>query len=241
MKISHKGLTLLKDFEGLRLTAYRCIAGRPTIGFGTTKGVTQADVDNRRTITQLEAERMLNDDLLEYERGVLAACTRVPNQNQFAAFVCFAYNVGVAGFRSSTALKAHNRGDDVAAARAMGLWNKATLNGKKQVLAGLTRRRAAEAALYLEPPYSRALVADMPQAVDPESKMTSSPINRASVVAGGAASIAALNESLYAVRELKAGAADLGDWLVPVLLIAVVGLCGFVVWERLRQRAGGWA
>lgn len=239
MKLSMRGVALIQDFEGLRLKAYLCPAGVPTIGYGTTKGVTRADVANGRTITRAEAVHGLLEDLVEYERGVLAACTRAPNANQFAAFVSFAYNVGVAGFRSSTALRAHNRFDDVAAARALGLWNKATVNGKKQVLAGLTRRRAAEAALYLEPILAR--VADMPQEVEPERPLTESKINRASVVAGGTASLVAVNETVYAVRELKDGAADLGDWLVPVLLVAVVGLCGFIAWERFRQRSGGWA
>lgn len=242
MKISKKGLALIKEFEGLKLTAYLCPAGVPTIGYGTTKGITKADI-GKLTITQAEAEAKLLEDLAEYERGVYGACTLPPTQPQFDAMVCCAFNIGVAGFRSSSMLKAHNRGDHEAAARAFGLWNKANVGGKKQVLAGLTRRRMAEAALYLTPVQTAPFqpLPPMPQAVEPERPMTASTINRASVVAGGTATVAAVSETLQQVRQVKDGVESLGDWLVPVLLLAVVGLCAFVVYERLRQRREGFA
>src|SRR5574343_64526 len=146
MKTSERGIKLITQFEGFRAKAYLDVVNVWSIGYGFTKGVKEGD-----TITRSEAATRLKRELVEYEDGVLAACTRKPNQNQFDAFVCFAFNVGVAGFRRSSVLKAHNRGDDQAAARAFGLWNKATINGVKQSIPGLTRRRAAEAALYLEP------------------------------------------------------------------------------------------
>ena len=92
----------------------------------------------------------------------------------------------------SSVIKAHRRGDYQAAARAFGLWTKA--GGK--VWPGLTRRRAAEAALYLEPmpddvsdPVEGPAQA-MPQVVEPERPMAASTINRAGVVAGGTAAVA---------------------------------------------------
>jgi lysozyme len=240
MKTSQKGLDLIKQFEGLKLTAYWCPAGVPTIGYGTTKGVTHEDVRRKHTISKAEAEAKLLEDLVEYEVAVLKACAIPPNQHQFDAFVCFAFNIGVAGFRGSTVCKAHNRGDEQAASRAFGLWNKATVNGKKVVLAGLTRRRAAEAALYLEP-MPQEVQEPMPQEVEPERPMTASTINRAGVVAGGTATVATVAEVLQSVNEVKDGVSQLENWLVPALLVAVVVLAGYIVIERVKQRSGGWA
>ena len=81
----------------------------------------------------------------------------------------------------------------------------------------------------------------MPQAVDPESKMTSSTINRASVVAGGTAVAATITEISRAVADVKTGFSSLGDWLLPALLVVVVCLCGYIVYERLRVRKEGFS
>ena len=237
MKTSPKGVRLSCEFEGFRANAYLDPVGIPTIGYGFTKGVSLGD-----TITRIEAHLRMERELVEYERGVLAACKVTPNQNQFDALVCFAFNVGVAGMTKSSVIKAHNRGDTQAAARAFGLWNKA--GGK--VFAGLTRRRAAEGALYLEPmsddvsdpDHGSAL--DMPQAVDPESRMASSSINRAGVVAGGTATVATVSEVVNSVGYLKRGVSDLETWAVPLLLIVTIAATGYIVWQRFAQRKGGW-
>ena len=94
-----------------------------------------------------QAEARLITELLGYEQAVLSGCTLEPNQNQLDAMCSLAWNIGIAGLLRSTVLKCHNRGDAQSASRAFGLWNKA--GGREW--AGLTRRRAAEAALYLEP------------------------------------------------------------------------------------------
>ena len=233
MKTSNRGLSLIVQFEGFRPDAYLDPVGIPTIGFGFIRGVKMGD-----KMTLAEARDRLKREIVEYEQGVLAACTRKPNQNQFDAFVCFAFNVGVAGFKKSSVLKAHNRGDYQAAARAFGLWNKA--GGK--VFTGLTRRRAAEAALYLEPVDIE--LADepepMPQAVEPERPMTASTINRASVAAGTTATLAAAGEVLQTVQGVRYGLQGLEDWIVPALLVVVVALCGYIVWERVNARRQGW-
>lgn len=230
MKTNQKGVATLIEFEGFRSEAYLCPAGVWTIGFGFTKDVKQGD-----KMTRSEAATRLKVELVEYEQGVLNACTTPPNENEFSAMVCFAFNVGVAGFRKSSVLKSHNRGDKQAAARAFGLWNKA--GGK--TLPGLTRRRMAEAALYLEPVAIDEV--HMPQAIDEERPMTASTINRAGVVAGGTATVAAVSETIQTVNGLKHGVSELGDWLVPALLVAVVALAGYIVWERLKQRREGFA
>lgn len=238
MKTSARGVKLITDFEGFRSTAYPDVAGIWTIGYGFTKGVRQGD-----KMTRAQADRRLRDELIEYERGVSQACRIQPNQNQFDALVCFAFNVGVAGMSKSSVIKAHNREDYQAAARAFGLWNKA--GGK--VWPGLTRRRAAESALYLEPVPDEVSdpvegpIDEMPQAVDAERPMTHSSINRAGVVAGGTAAVATVAETARTVADVKYSVASLGDWLVPILLALVVALCCYIVWERVKQRKGGWA
>lgn len=231
MKTNQKGVALIISFEGFRADAYIPVPGdRPTIGFGFTKGVQMGD-----RMTRSEAAERLKRELVEYEQGVLSACTNPPNENEFAALVSFAFNCGVAALRKSSLLKAHNRGDKQAAARAFALWNKSS----GVVYAGLTRRRAAEAALYLEPVAIDEVT--MPQTVDAESPMHASTINRAGVVAGGTATVAAVSETIQAVNGLKYSVDGLGNWLLPVLLIAVVGLCGYIVWERIKVRREGWS
>lgn len=227
------------------------LSGKPwTCGFGETQGVTP---DTRWT--RAEADSRLLARIAEFERGVLKACTLEPNLNQLMAMVSLAYNIGLGwdgavkpkgakdGFRQSSVLRAHNRGDFAAAARAFQLWNKA--NG--EVMDGLVIRRAQEAEMYLRPVHDEvsepaADLEDPPsQAVDAERPMTESTINRASVVAGGTAAVATVAETARTVADVKYSVASLGDWLVPILLVCVVGLCGYIVWERVRQRKGGWA
>lgn len=217
--------------------AQQTLSGRPwTCGYGATHGVTADTV-----MTRAEADAAFAAHLREYEHAVHTACTLPPTQSQFDAMVSLCYNIGAAGFARSTVLKAHNRGDHQAAARAFGLWNKA--GGR--VMPGLTRRRALEAAMYLEPDpmagTAPAAAEPMPQDIDPERPMHASQINRAGVVAGGTAAVATVAETARTVADVKYSAMALGDWLVPVLLLAVVLLCAYIVWERIKQRREGWA
>jgi lysozyme len=230
MRTSPRGIALITEFEGFRAAAYQDVVGVWTIGYGFTRGVQPGD-----KMTKAQANQRLSDELLDYERAVAEAAGQC-NQNQFDALTCFTWNVGIAGMKKSSVIKAHVRGDYTAAARAFALWNKA--GGR--VWPGLTRRRAAEAALYLEP-MPDAITEPMPQAVEPERPMTASTINRAGAIAGGTAAVATVAESVSAVNSLKRGVDDLGAWLVPALLIVVVALCGYIVWERIKQRRGGWA
>lgn len=238
MRLSLPARERLKRLEGFRAKAYIPVPGdRVTIGYGFTDGVKLGD-----TMTREEADTRLVEELRPYEMAVWQGCTREPNQNEFDAMVLLCFNIGPAGFRRSTVLKAHNRSDCQAAARAFGLWNKS--GGK--VYAGLTKRRAEESALYLTPmpddmsdPPEGAIEA-MPQTVDAESPMHASPINRAGVVAGGTAAVATVAETARTVAEVKYSVASLGDWMLPILLVLVVVLCGYVVWQRVNQRKEGW-
>ena len=142
------GIGLIKSFEGLRLKAYQDAVGVWTIGYGTTRGVKPG-----QQITEAQAESLIKTDLARFERDVSQA-VRVPiNDNQFAALVSFTYNVGSGAMRSSTLLRKLNRRDIRGASNEFPRWNRA--GGR--VLAGLTRRRNAEKALFLGQDYRRFL------------------------------------------------------------------------------------
>ena len=141
MKLGERGTEILKYFEGCKLTAYQDSVGVWTIGYGHTKGVY-----NGMTITQEEAEQMLLTELEEYE-GYIEDMVTVPlTQNQFDALVVWIYNLGPTNFKNSTLLKELNAGNYNAAGQEITRWNKA--GGK--VLAGLVKRREAEAELFNE-------------------------------------------------------------------------------------------
>lgn len=139
MRISERGLNLIKRFEGLRLHAYRCPAGVWTIGYGHTR---TAKPDAR--ISPERAQELLHEDLAQLELGV-DDCAGLCTHSQFDAFVSFAYNLGLEALRSSTLLKLHKLGQHKLAAAEFTRWVHA--NGRR--LPGLVRRRAAEAQLYL--------------------------------------------------------------------------------------------
>ena len=236
MKISTSTRSKLQQLEGFRDVVYIPVPGdRVTIGYGFTDGVKMGD-----TMTRDEAAQRLITELSHYEKAVESACTNPPNQNQFDSLVLLCYNIGIAGFCKSTVLRCHNAGDYQSAARAFGLWDKSS--GK--VYAGLTKRRAEESALYLTPvpdDVSDPVTPAMPQRIDSESSMTASPINRASVIAGGTATVAAVSEITKTISEIKVNTESLGNWILPILLLCVVGLCGFTIWQRIKQRRSGWA
>ena len=139
MKISNKGIELIKHFEGCETEAYLCPAGVPTIGYGHIKGVQLGDV-----ITYQEAHEMLLEELSEYENYINDMVTVELSQNQFDAMVSWVYNLGGGNLKSSTLLKTLNIGNYRGVPEQIMRWNKA--GGK--VLEGLTRRRQAEADLF---------------------------------------------------------------------------------------------
>ena len=146
-RVNAAGLALIKSFESLRLNAYRDTGGVPTIGWGHTKGVKMG-----QTITEAQASDFLMDDLEEAESAVSWFVTVPLNDNQFAALVSFAFNCGVEAFRRSTLRKKLNAGDYKAVPGQLALWVHD--NGKK--LAGLVRRRKAEADLWNTPSIAAA-------------------------------------------------------------------------------------
>lgn len=149
-RINAAGLNIIKEFEGLHLKAYLCPAKIWTIGWGHTG----PDVHQGMVITRSQAEEFLRRDVARFELAVQRLAP-ITTENQFSALVSFAFNVGededadtiAEGLGDSTLLRKHNTGDYAGAAREFAKWNKA----KGKVLAGLTRRRAAEEQLYRQP------------------------------------------------------------------------------------------
>lgn len=143
MKLSQRGIDLIKQFEGYSSKAYPdpATGGAPwTIGYGTTKGVKPGMI-----ITAEQAEKMLRDDVAKFESGVSSLITSPTTQGQFDAMVSLAYNIGLGNFGKSTLLKKHNARCYTCAADQFRVWNRA--NGK--VMNGLTKRRAAEREVYM--------------------------------------------------------------------------------------------
>jgi len=145
MKTSEEGRALIKKFEGCELEAYQCSANVWTIGYGHTQGIKEGDV-----CTQEDADRMLEEDLEEFE-GYVQEAVNVPlEQHEFDALVAWTYNLGPSNLRSSTMLKRLNDSNFDQVPLEMRRWNKA--GGK--VLDGLVRRREAESLLFTNEDWS---------------------------------------------------------------------------------------
>lgn len=140
-KTNQKGIEIIKDFEGLKLTAYLCPSNVWTIGYGHTKGVRQGEI-----VTTAEAEGLLKVDLIEVEKTINSSVKVFLTENQFSAISSFVYNIGISAFKKSTLLKLLNQRDFNGAAEQFGRWVKGS-DGK--TLQGLVRRREAEKNLFL--------------------------------------------------------------------------------------------
>lgn len=148
MITSEKGIRLIKQFEGCRLTAYPDpgTGGDPwTIGYGWTHPIDGKPVKPGMTIDQETADRLLKTGLVSYENDVLKLVRVKLTKGQFDALVSFAYNVGSRALSTSTLLKKLNAGDIKGAADEFLRWNKA--GGKE--MPGLTKRRKAEREVFL--------------------------------------------------------------------------------------------
>jgi lysozyme len=145
MKLNKAGADLIKEFEGCKLKAYQCSAKKWTIGYGNTFYEDGKPVLPGHAITQEKANQLFEIIANDFSAKVAKLVTANVSENQFGALVSFAYNCGIANLQKSTLLRKVNANHNDPTIRAEFLkWNKA--GGK--VLAGLTRRREAEANLY---------------------------------------------------------------------------------------------
>jgi lysozyme len=137
---SDAGLDLTKQFEGLNLNSYQDQVGVWTIGYGHT-GPT---IHGGLTITQDQADQLLQSDVASSVACVNRAVTTAISQNQFDALVDFVFNLGCGALLSSTLLRDINAGNFASAAQQFLLWDHA----RGVVIQGLLRRRQAESDLF---------------------------------------------------------------------------------------------
>ena len=151
MRISPRGLSLLKQFEGCILVPYKDSAGLYTIGYGhlIADGRTLPD-SAKYKLTQKQADMLLQYDVIPRERAVERLCTVPLNQNEFDALVSFVFNLGAGCFQRSTIRQKLNRGDRAGAAKVLLRYNRA--GGK--VIKGLVNRRMAEFKLFMSNQYA---------------------------------------------------------------------------------------
>lgn len=145
MKPSERAFSLIKQFEGCRLTCYADITGLATIGYGHTSSLLQSDI-GVKTITQEEADELLKNDV-EYVATEIPKWVYKPlTQNQFDALCSFCFNMGIHNFAGSTMRQALNIGEYDLAADQFDKW----VYANHQVVNGLVHRRAAEKELFNE-------------------------------------------------------------------------------------------
>jgi len=170
MAISKNAIDLIKHYESLHDGNLKEIGIQPkmdpvgiwTIGWGhaiadpiTKQFLKGKDNYNRAlaffpNFNEQQAEDLLIRDLSVFEAAVRKEVKPKLNDDQIGALVAFAFNIGVGGFKKSSALKFINQGDIKESGNRLLLWNKGTVGGQKIVLKGLTYRRMSERDLLVD-------------------------------------------------------------------------------------------
>jgi GH24 family phage-related lysozyme (muramidase) len=142
--IPPQAIELVKSFEDLRLASYRCPSGVLTIGFGQTGSWVKPEL----TITEKQAALYLYESLISVAHSIPDEIWDKLNTNQRAALISFLYNVGTGALQGKTFSQAINYKLTEVPQRLLD-WDKAIVNGVKRPVKGLTRRRRAEAILWV--------------------------------------------------------------------------------------------
>lgn len=243
MNVNRAGLELIKEFEGFRSKAYKCPAGVWTVGYGHTSAAGSPIVGPMTVVTREEAEKILERDLDQYENAVASGAKVVLNSNQFSALVSFCYNVGIGAFRGSSVLKAVNAKNWNEVPRRLALWNK----GGGKVLPGLVRRRAAEAALFMEPvnvaPAKVAREELIESRETPDVPKGKPAIKSTTNIAAGTAGVIG---TIGIAADISTGAARtaenantiwgvLGPWAPWIGLVILLAAVGWIIHERMKK------
>jgi lysozyme len=224
---------LVKQFEGIKLEAYRCPANVCTIGYGHTSQAGPPLVFDGMKITKQQADDILSSDLHKFEAAVDELVKVRLTQNQFDTLVDFAYNAGIGALKSSTLLKRVNAGDFAAVPVELMKWTKGKIPGKGlQVLPGLVRRRQVEIAWWnktdehhVDAEEARITPEPAPQRTMAESKQ------------GNAALLTASFASVGAVKEVTAQAKDAAD--TADQLVGLLGNTNFLIMSAIICLAAG--
>lgn len=157
MRISDKGISLLKDLEGRATTVYKDVAGIPSIGYGHL--LTRSELYSGKIflrsgriirwkdapLSDQDLAELLRHDLAPVEKALTEAVKRPLMQCQVDALACWTFNVGTEAMRDSTLLRKLNLGDYAAVPTELRRWNKA--GGR--VVQGLINRREQEVTMWL--------------------------------------------------------------------------------------------
>jgi lysozyme len=149
MKVSEKGLDLIKQFEGFKDYVYMCPAGLPTIGYGhviDSKLIALTKAAPR--MTREKAEQLLKNDVKEAENAINSSVKVNISQGQFDALVSLIYNWGAYNFKISLGLRKLNAGDYGGAADEFFSKVRGIVNIDSKFSNGLYRRRQAELELW---------------------------------------------------------------------------------------------
>ncbi|MGU3577269.1 lysozyme [Brucellaceae bacterium C25G] len=224
-RINAAGLSLIQQWEGLKLTAYKDVAGIWTIGYGHTSAAGAPQVKQGMQITKAEASRILRSDLAKFEKRV-SDLVKVPlSDNQYAVIVSFDFNTGA--LHKSTLLKKLNKGDYNAVPAELAKWVNA---GGKRVQ-GLVNRRAAEAGLWAKGEF-----------VSSNTVTASTKTDKTDVVAIGGAGAAGVGGSIGPIiPDITQAITDhqdnltSGQWVRVVIGVVVLSLTLWGIYRKIKS------
>lgn len=222
-RIDALSLACIKRWEGLRLTAYRDVGGKWTIGYGHVNGAREG-----MRITEPVAEDWLRRDLAQAELAVDTAVKVALSDNQFGALVSFVFNVGVNAFKRSTLLRKLNAADYDAVPAELLRWTKA---GGRQV-PGLVNRRNAEIGLWSKG--SRVAPAPVRPA-EPHRPVVSGKTARGVAIGGTVAAVLSQAGDLAApLTSLRYALTGLEGWELVGIAALAAGIA-LAVWLYRRR------
>jgi lysozyme len=226
---------LVKQFEGCKLTAYRCPAGVCTIGYGHTSAAGAPAVQDGMKITQQQANDILHRDLVKYEIAVQGMLHELLEQHQFDVLVSFAYNAGVGNLKSSTLLKKVNAAQFDEVPAELMKWTR----GDGKILPGLVRRRHAEGAWWIAgDAKAKSAPENEPVHYENEQRAVADPVpvrTMASSKQGNAALVTAGLGGLGIAKEVVAQAKDASD--TADQLVGLFGNTNFLIMSAIISLA----
>jgi len=233
--ISQKGVELVKEFEGLHevkadgfVYPYKCSAGVLTQGYGATRGITAESKWTREY-----CEERLTKDLNEHAEAIKHYVTVPLTQNQYDSLVSFIFNLGSNAFKNSTLLKKLNQNLYSEIPAQLMRWDKARVNGKLIPLAGLTRRRAAEAAMFSA---DAQLPSEIGGPTMVQAPTTSVPKSLAKSKTMAGAGIAGAATAMNEVAGQMQGLIAYAPMLKTVFLVCAIGGIALAAYARFKDR-----
>ena len=223
-RISAAGLSLVKQWEGRELLAYKDVAGVWTVGYGHTSAAGIPNVKPGMRVNEVEAEEILKSDLRKFEERVERLVKVSLTDNQFAVLVSFDFNTGA--LHKSTLLKKLNAGDYDAVPGELMKWVNA--GGKK--VKGLVNRRSAEAGLWAKGEYVSSANAPVQKTVAKKDVA----VIVGTGVGGAVTSISpSVPDIIDAVTKQQSELSS-GDWARMTVAGIIVALTVYGIYRKVR-------